>query len=1024
MNENSFSEEVGPRRSRRGLTTEEFQPLPEIALLEKSEQVVAEVQAAYKVFQRILRVNSIDAFKEEPKTFYFGMAAYFDVVPRDKIMWLNKIQEKLENGIYQGICEFTADLHQMLMNCYKYWDKHHRISKKGQVIERLLMRSLADENILPSSVREEIVCRFSKTDCLVCGQHENRNENGIKNAYPSDQPVVLTEQRLEHRNILLESKILKKLLTLPPTPPIEGIEDNREAVEKWRKEELDSQDGADMIPNCGELGEIGLFLRLLGEGLNLGDVTQYEVERMLLVPTAPTFLQTLFTWIFTSESKRQYLDHTPLMPYEVWNSKLRKKIDAWLKYSEDPIQGHKATGIECDFWRVIKENPLKGLSLGQLPNFYMKVWILKALADYILHSDKSVAELFAQKPDSDEELSYARSGEDMRCLRLGRDLVGWEYYAIPQFLPEIRIYKQFLPPSDPYKKKKKSSEEFEINEEALLEFRLKFSNESNSWSPSERCILVVDSFAGLEGLIENLKADLESCRKEEKSILHELIEALTEFSVRVTQEESEKRRFEGLHKLYKQCRLESAENSEKLLKAYNEYRKKPFKAETFTVSEEEVELIQNLDPLTRRKAGRLFTYGSGGLEFENEELADPFYDDILDSDWSTRGPSKAKKTKKEGNPDQQIATEKELRGAKKPNKSMLKKSTLKEVNEPKPAVIKETDQVAVNGVEKEKARDDVIFISDDEDVEVIKPDTSLIRVRDIQGLLKPSGGATLPLAPSILAESLVIPGHIGSLTVQVPPNLQNHQSTSPAPAVSPQPRKAGVPMPLPIADPNQAPVTPKKKPVPMPMPLPLDNQCCNQLTPPKTPPGRAVVLTPVRGQQTPRRCASGSPIGQISPTRIQLQSKRVTLASPHRQISPLRSHLGQSPFPPNRTALGRAVASAPRGPGTPSRTAPCPPRRGAHSPHSQRLITQPYPGTVNNFHVGARRELFQQPNQQATVEGKFCVSLNDRGEMQYSIKLPDGGIRYLTDLEKATIIRNNGGVIPSKVQMPLDGRFI
>lgn len=65
------------------------------------------------------------------------------------------------------------------------------------------------------------------------------------------------------------------------------------------------------------------------------------------------------------------------------------------------------------------------------------------------HSDKSVAELFAQKPDSDEELSYARSGEDMRCLRLGRDLVGWEYYAIPQFLPEIRIYKQFLPPSDP-----------------------------------------------------------------------------------------------------------------------------------------------------------------------------------------------------------------------------------------------------------------------------------------------------------------------------------------------------------------------------------------------------------------------------------------------------------------------------------------------------------------------------------------------------------------------------------------------
>ncbi|CAB0006006.1 unnamed protein product, partial [Nesidiocoris tenuis] len=76
-------------------------------------------------------------------------------------------------------------------------------------------------------------------------------------------------------------------------------------------------------------------------------------------------------------------------------------------------------------------------------------------------------------------------------------------------------------------------------------------------------------------------------------------------------------------------------------------------------------------------------------------------------------------------------------------------------------------------------------------------------VRDIQGLLKPSGGATLPLAPSILAESLVIPGHIGSLTVQVPPNLQNHQSTSPAPAVSPQPRKAGVPMPLPIADPNQ-----------------------------------------------------------------------------------------------------------------------------------------------------------------------------------------------------------------------------
>ena len=78
------------------------------------------------------------------------------------------------------------------------------------------------------------------------------------------------------------------------------------------------------------------------------------------------------------------------MPYLVWTRKLAQRSNQWYKcyYREgrDPYKVFELLGIEPRFWLVCGHtNPFESKVFHQL-TLHQKVWLLKALCDYLLVS--------------------------------------------------------------------------------------------------------------------------------------------------------------------------------------------------------------------------------------------------------------------------------------------------------------------------------------------------------------------------------------------------------------------------------------------------------------------------------------------------------------------------------------------------------------------------------------------------------------------------------------------------------------
>ncbi|KAK7066542.1 hypothetical protein SK128_019295, partial [Halocaridina rubra] len=355
---------------------------------------------------------------------------YLDVVK--KPMWLKKIREHLLDGKYETITELIGDIRVMLENAYRYYGPAHSISKKGLRLEHMMEQKIA---LLPKEVRE--LCTLEKTSGMppedITQKHRNKTARISVNG---DNFFSYVLYRVRGCRLNRDKEIKRRRMEAMR----QAKRDREQEVIHW-EEDLLKEPIHTHMKAMWELPQIGHFIFLTLKTLNIYEVPQYELERMLLMPQASRTLAMLLTSLLSSPQQRQKLSEKPYMPYKVWARKLAHKTLLWYRcYSrenQDPQKVFDQMGIEPEFWLICgPSNPFESQLFHEM-TFHQRVWLLKSLCDYLLNNHKTVQEVMAEQPEADQ-----------REYNLGRDRNGNEYLHFPQFCGQsLRIYKRARVPS-------------------------------------------------------------------------------------------------------------------------------------------------------------------------------------------------------------------------------------------------------------------------------------------------------------------------------------------------------------------------------------------------------------------------------------------------------------------------------------------------------------------------------------------------------------------------------------------------
>nr|CAD7606573.1 unnamed protein product [Timema genevievae] len=185
-----------------------------------------------------------------------------------------------------------------------------------------------------------------------------------------------------------------------------------------------------------QIPQIGHFVYLALDALNINEISIFELERVFLIPQASHALATLMTSLLVSPLVRLKLDNMPPMSYRLWSRKLAYKVANWYKvfhkYDSDPIAAMDKLGIEPDSWKVLGvKNPLEEYQFHEL-NFHQRVWMVKTLCDHILHNQKCVRDRIG-----------TAEVRDAYKYCLGLDRSGLQYLHFPEFCgDDLRVYRQ------------------------------------------------------------------------------------------------------------------------------------------------------------------------------------------------------------------------------------------------------------------------------------------------------------------------------------------------------------------------------------------------------------------------------------------------------------------------------------------------------------------------------------------------------------------------------------------------------
>ena len=79
------------------------------------------------------------------------------------------------------------------------------------------------------------------------------------------------------------------------------------------------------------IAQIGHFLHLARGALHIGEIAQYELEHMFLMPEASVLLATLMTSLLSSPNQRVKLAESPPTPYAVWSARIGSRVVEWYR---------------------------------------------------------------------------------------------------------------------------------------------------------------------------------------------------------------------------------------------------------------------------------------------------------------------------------------------------------------------------------------------------------------------------------------------------------------------------------------------------------------------------------------------------------------------------------------------------------------------------------------------------------------------------------------------------------------------
>ncbi|KAK9499769.1 hypothetical protein O3M35_002745 [Rhynocoris fuscipes] len=1008
---------------------EVYQTLPSSSTIGFDPEVVEELQAAYQILQTIMKISKIEAFLVKPNSDLYGMSSYYNIIK--KPMWLNEVHRKLMDREYSGIKEVIADIKLLLENCYRFWGPSHKFTKKGLHIEHKLEQKLEE---LPKTLRSK--CIETDEPSIVVVKTENAEDGTIveTNNEISEINNFETESDLYSNYKGFQSKILTKVLNdnsdEASEEDLEEQKKQEQVMLSWIKEHLVSEETEYLIKHTCQLAEIGQFLRLTAGVLNVEELTQYEVERMLLMPKESTSLATLMTSMLSPAMMRSNLDVTPVMPYEIWTSKLKKKIESWLKvyYKTDMVQAFSITGIDPYFWDVISlVNPLEEKPFHEI-RFYERVWILKSLCDNLAHTNKSIQDVF---------LDETKSANEFRAIDFGKGPAGSYYFGL-EFFPEIRVYKQ---------QKVLNKVWVGVNSVENATVKLLRSNLVDKWNEEEKKVeflpnskyfsIEADNVDSLISLIETLQ------NKGFKQLTENL-------EIYLNEAKKHKHRLEGLEALYRQWHEYKNRAPEYFTNLLNlwlstenpEYPKKD--------EEEEESIVLGKRRITINKTNNIFEQSLDSTdEFNSEEFYESDESDV--SDWEReKGFSKQKsKRKKNVNNNSGPAVSKRKNNRKSDEIEMVVNNEDIERNDininnnktwnnvvTKPLSDSDILNVIPFVEVKKESEDDIVVISSDEDDATTPVPRPIVipappQQQPMPVQVPPPPAAVAPLhvppvpAPIQVAPAPRVPSPEVAAVSQVTPISSPVSRRSAAPLAAaqsgaamisssvvlfkvaqtkspqpPPPPPEPIRMPQPMIDntevvmPKPIPEivrTPRKRPVPMPIQEPpppphMNNLHNNSLrTPPKQPAATTWMQNVYQSTSTPIPRNRSPMAASLTPRQRTPTTPRMMMTPPSGRMMMGRSNMNNMMSPMNNNNM--------RGASTTSRI--------------QRNLFPQSPSAINK-------------NTVPSIEGKLFVGQKSDGSYGYYVRLPDGGVINVTRDDIEMLRQKNNGNVPSVVKVPLN----